>query len=152
LKSLDDPSCKQEILNRIGKVRHDSPRRWGRMTAAQMICHLNDSFLGVMGEKPITIEPKFRARKLVKFIALYLPMHWPKGVPTRPEFDSQIGGTPPADFDSDKRALLALVKRFTEQPPRFQFQPHPMFLEMSAPEWMRWGYLHTDHHLRQFGE
>ena len=23
--------------------------------------------------------------------------------------------------------------------------------KMSARDWMRWGYLHADHHLRQFG-
>ena len=28
---------------------------------------------------------------------------------------------------------------------------HPMFGPMSAADWMRWGYLHADHHLRQFG-
>jgi len=26
-----------------------------------------------------------------------------------------------------------------------------MFPEMNEREWMRWGYLHADHHLRQFG-
>ena len=104
-----------------------------------------------MGEKAITIDPTFRARKLVKFIALYAPMRWPQGVPTRPEVDSEIGGTAPAGFGADKQALLTLVERFTEQPRSFRFQPHPIFLEMSERDWMRWGYLHTDHHLRQFG-
>jgi len=28
---------------------------------------------------------------------------------------------------------------------------HPIFGRMSLWEWQRWGYLHTDHHLRQFG-
>jgi prephenate dehydrogenase len=28
---------------------------------------------------------------------------------------------------------------------------HPMFGPMSPEDWMRWGYLHADHHLRQFG-
>jgi hypothetical protein len=152
LKSLEFSQCKQEILERIGQVRHDSPRRWGKMTASQMICHLNDSFLGVMGRKPISIEPNYRARKLVKCVALYLPVHWPKGVPTRPEFDAQIGGTPPTEFEADRQELLRLVEEFTRQPRGFEFRPHPMFLEMSEREWMRWGYLHADHHLRQFGQ
>jgi Protein of unknown function (DUF1569) len=29
--------------------------------------------------------------------------------------------------------------------------PHPIFGPMTAKDWMRWGYLHADHHLRQFG-
>ncbi len=32
-----------EILNRLGRVHVDSPRKWGRMNAHQMICHLADS-------------------------------------------------------------------------------------------------------------
>ncbi len=33
----------------------------------------------------------------------------------------------------------------------FAFASHPVFGELSEWEWMRWGYLHADHHLRQFG-
>jgi len=29
--------------------------------------------------------------------------------------------------------------------------PHPIFGAMKPWDWMRWGYLHADHHLRQFG-
>jgi hypothetical protein len=65
--------------------------------------------------------------------------------------DQQIGGTPPSEFDCDMRTLLAAIDKFTTQPRAFQFRPHPMFREMSEKDWMRWGYLHTDHHLRQFG-
>ncbi|HEV2663419.1 MAG TPA: DUF1569 domain-containing protein [Blastocatellia bacterium] len=32
-----------------------------------------------------------------------------------------------------------------------EFHPHPYFGAMSESQWMRWGYLHCDHHLRQFG-
>jgi len=28
---------------------------------------------------------------------------------------------------------------------------HPIFGPMSRPAWLRWAYLHADHHLRQFG-
>jgi hypothetical protein len=63
-----------------------------------------------------------------------------------------IGGTPPAEFESDRRRLRALVERFAAQPPDFVFAPHPMFGAMSHDDWMRWGYLHADHHLRQFGQ
>jgi len=33
----------------------------------------------------------------------------------------------------------------------FDWQPHPRLGRMSEREWLRWGYLHMDHHLRQFG-
>ena len=151
MKTLSNPQCKQEILTRTRQVRADSPRQWGRMNAAQMVCHLNDSFLCVMGERPVSIDPSFRARKLVKWIGLEVPIRWPHGVRTRPEVDQLISGTPPAEFDADLQLLLSLFERFTAQPRDFEFAPHPIFLDMTEREWMRWGYLHTDHHLRQFG-
>jgi len=151
MKLLNDPKFKQEILERLRTVRPDSPRRWGKMNARQMVCHLSDSFLGAMGERSTQIAPGYPARKLIKWVALYVPLPWPKGVPTRPEFDQEICGTPPADFSEDLRGLQMLINRYTEQPRKFQFQSHPIFLEMSERDWMRWGYLHMDHHLRQFG-
>lgn len=151
MKTLSDSTCKREILGRIRQVSAGSPRRWGRMNAAQMICHLNDSFLCVMGEKPVSIDPNFRARKFVKWVGLEAPFRWPRGVRTRPEVDQFVRGTPPGEFEDDRDRLLSLIERFTTQPRDFEVAPHPIFLEMNEREWMRWGYLHTDHHLRQFG-
>ncbi len=152
MKLLDNPQCKADIVGRIGRVRPDSPHRWGKMNAAQMLCHLSDSYLGVIEEKRISPAPGHYPRAAFKWIALYAPFQWPKGVPTRPEIDQTIGGTPPAEFEQDRRDLLALVDRFTRRPRDFSFQAHPMFSEMSERDWMRWGYLHADHHLRQFGQ
>lgn len=30
-------------------------------------------------------------------------------------------------------------------------QVHPIFGRLSRAAWLRWAYLHMDHHLRQFG-
>ena len=153
MKSLSDAACCGELRSRLAMVRKDSPRIWGSMSAAQMICHLNDSFLGVMGEKPMQIPRGISIWPVLKFVALYSPMQWPKGVPTRPEFDQLSGGgTPPAQFEADVRSLLGTMERFTGNPRDFEFRPHPMFKVMSDGQWMRWGYLHMDHHLRQFGQ
>ncbi len=151
MKTLCNPQCKQEIIARVRLVCADSRRCWGKMNAAQMVCHLNDSFLCVMGERPVSIDPNFRARKLVKWVGLEVPFRWPHGVRTRPEIDQFIGGTRPAEFEGDRQHLQLLMERFTAQPRDLEFAPHPIFLEMNEREWMRWGYLHTDHHLRQFG-
>jgi len=121
------------------------------MNAPQMLAHLNDSFISVMGDKLVPIDPNFRFRAIVKWFALYMPTHWPHDVPTVPEIDQQRHGTPPGDFEADRQMLLAAVERFTRLPREFIFRPHPMFLELTERQWMRWGWLHTDHHLRQFG-
>jgi len=148
---LNDPECKAEILTRLSRLGPDTQGQWGRMTAGQMVCHVNDSFLGMMGEKPADI-PGFSLWRLTKGIALWAPMPWPKGVKTRPEFEQGVGGTPPAEFEADLRALRATIDKFAQQPRSFEFRPHPMFGSMTEKEWMRWAYLHCDHHLRQFGK
>ena len=151
MKCLDKPECRAEVLARIEQLRPDSARLWGKMNAAQMVCHLNDAFLGVMGERHIPAMEKYRGRKIVKFFALHVPMQWPQGVPTRPEVDAFVGGTKPGQFDEDVATLRKLIAKFTGRPRSFEFEPHPIFLRMSEREWMTWGYRHIDHHLRQFG-
>ena len=150
-KLLNVPECRQEILSRLGRLNGDSPRVWGRMNCGQMICHLRDCFLGVMGERPMEIPRGFSLMPLMKKIVLYAPIPWPQGAPTRPEFDQEAGGTPPAEFHRDMQGLLDSIARFTAEPRTFAFAPHPMFGRMSEKDWMRWAYLHSDHHLRQFG-
>ena len=152
MKTLSDPNCRQELVARLAHIRPDTPRLWGKMTAPQMICHVTDAFLGIMGEKPMEVPRGFTFWPFMKTLVLYAPMKWPPGVPTRPEFDQCAGGgTPPAQFDADLRNLLATLEKFSAQPRSFEFRPHPMFKVLSERDWMRWGYLHPDHHLRQFG-
>jgi hypothetical protein len=47
--------------------------------------------------------------------------------------------------------LRELIDRFTRRPRGFDLPDHAIFGSMSEADWMRWGYLHMDHHLRQFG-
>lgn len=151
MKTLSAPDSKQEILERLARLSPDTPRQWGKMNSAQMVCHLADAFRGVMGEKPLEPIHGLNLWPLMKWFVLYAPMKWPPGVATRPEMDQAIGGTPPAAFDADRKALFHLIDRFTASRRDFQFRPHPMFLTLSERDWMRWAYLHCDHHLRQFG-
>jgi hypothetical protein len=121
------------------------------MNAHQMVCHLNDSFLAVMGEKQVSTATGPFQRTVVKWVALYAPFPWPKGVPTRPEMDQFAGGSEPSEFERDNKALLIAIARFTNPERDFAWTAHPIFGNMPDPEWLRWGYLHMDHHLRQFG-
>ena len=121
------------------------------MTAAEMVCHLDDSYQVAMGEKPATSKSSFLQRGLTKWMALYVVVRWPKNVPTMPEVEQGRGGTPPRSFEEDRRRLLATLDRFTHLDRGFRYAPHPIFGRLTARQWMRWGYLHADHHLRQFG-
>src|ERR1700733_9556407 len=145
MKTLRDPEPQREIRARLRQVAPDTPRQWGRMTAHQMICHLADSFRGVTGEKALSPAATPLPPKIMKFIALDLPMKWPHGLKTRPEIDQEVGGTPPAEFSDDVATLKALLDRFVSGP-RALGPTHPFFGPMSQADWMRWGYLHMDHH------
>jgi hypothetical protein len=114
-----------------------------------MLCHVNDSYLACMGERKVSPATGVFQQTIMKWVALRVPLPWPHGVATRPEVEQGVGGTPPAKFEGDRAQLLATVKRFAARD--CKFSPHPIFGAMSADDWMRWGYLHADHHLRQFG-
>jgi hypothetical protein len=151
VKTLTNPGDLEEIRQRFTRIHPGLERRWGRMSAHQMICHLTDSMRGMMGEKNVSPVRVPVPKWLYKWVAFNMPMPWPKNIATRPEMDQFVGGTPPAELTADLQTLQATLVRFAGQPRNFQFQPHPMFGEMSEKEWMRWAYLHADHHLRQFG-
>lgn len=151
MKSLARPGDAEEVLQRLRRVRPESARRWGRMSAHQMVCHLGDAFRVALGDMPSNDRSSLLYRTIVKLIALYAPVRWPSGIPTTPELDQGAGsGTPPADFASDVARVEALVGAFTESIDLGR-QRHPLFGTMSHAAWLRWGYLHMDHHLRQFG-
>jgi hypothetical protein len=149
MKTLARDRDKVEILQRLRDVQPQSAARWGRMSAHQMVCHLSDSFRMVMGAKPVSDASGPVQRTIVKWIALYLPLPWPTGIRTRPEVDQELGGTKPDDFAADVAALEALLEVAATR--GLERRPHPIFGRMSEDAWLRWGYLHMDHHLRQFG-
>jgi len=159
MKTLARASDKAEILQRLREVRSESVRRWGRMSAHQMVCHLTDSFRMMTGQKHVSHAAGLLQRTIVKWIVLYVPVAWPAGILTRPEIDQELGGTRPVDFAIDVAQLVALLELVTMPTPRhrsgqarsFDWQVHPIFGRMSEAAWLRWAYLHMDHHLRQFG-
>src|ERR1700704_3346942 len=113
MKTLARHRDRAEILQRLRAVRPESARRCGRMSAHQMVCHLSDSFLVVTGQKPVSHSTSVLQRTVVKWIALYVPLPWPAGIPTTPEVDQERGGTRPVNFATDVAQLEALLEHVT---------------------------------------
>jgi hypothetical protein len=151
VKTLSNPADKAEILRRLATIRLDSQRRWGKMTAPEMVCHLSDAFRVILGEKEAKSVSNWFFRSIFKWAALWFPTPWPHGVSTISECDARLGGTRPAEMERDLTELRELFERFSLGPRAVAFPAHPIFGPLSEEEWMRWGYLHMDHHLRQFG-
>lgn len=88
-------------------------------------------------------------RVVLKWAALYVPLQWRRNFPTRPEIDQSRLNPLLGDFEPDRQTTMALARRLCEAD--LDGKRHPYFGAMSRAEWLRWGWLHADHHLRQFG-
>jgi uncharacterized protein DUF1569 len=151
MKSLGRTHDKAELVARLGRLTPRSERRWGRMNVHQMVCHLADNCRMALGQKAVSPDTSIVKRTLIKWVALYAPLQWRPGILTRPEIDQQIAGTCPTDFGSDVAEVKTLLDTIADHDVRRRWPDHPVFGRMSSSQWLRWAYLHTDHHLRQFG-
>ena len=149
MKRIDDPGVVDELTSRLAQLSVETSRRWGTLTAHEMVCHLIDSYRFAIGERRVSAVDTIFTRTFLRLIALHTPIPWPQGVPTRPEVDPKREGTRPAQFASDRDTLAAIVRAFPSY--AGPFAPHPAFGPMTRREWMMWGHRHADHHFRQFG-
>lgn len=137
------------LVARLATLSSGAPARWGRMSAHQMLCHAGDALRMALGRKAVSPASGILQRTVIKWVALYAPLRWPPGIATRPEIDQACDGVRPETFDRDLATLHALLLETASH--EGEWPPHPIFGRLSAREWLRWAYLHTDHHLRQFG-
>jgi hypothetical protein len=148
MKTLASPVTLETVAARLGSVRPETPRRWGTMTSAEMLCHVADAFEVALGDRPPSAVKAPGPARLIKWFALSLPLPWMKNLPTGRNVDPRRDGTRPGDFAADRDRAVHLLRRLAAEA---KPGPHPIFGSMTARDWLRWGFLHTDHHLRQFG-
>jgi hypothetical protein len=151
MKTLARAADRAELLRRLRTVRPESTAQWGRMSAPQMICHLTDAFQMATGDRTVRPTGSWFDRTILRLLVLWLPVRWPRGVPTNPELDQLLHGTSPSGFPADVARVEAMVEAMAAAGGRARWQAHPLFGPLSTRAWLRWGYLHMDHHLRQFG-
>jgi hypothetical protein len=152
MKTCARADCREELRRRLRALEPDASRRWGTMTAPQMVCHLIDAGRMATGRLDVASLATPVRRTLVKWIALYAPMPFPRGIQTVPELDQRAGaGSTPSTFADDVATVERLLDEMAAWPAGQPWPRHPFFGRMSPRAWLRWAYLHTDHHLRQFG-
>ncbi len=136
-----------ELRDRLARLREADERRWGKMCAGEMVWHVREAFRLALGDRPPVRRSSTMPRRVMKLFALHLPLPWPHGVATVPELERVHART--EEFAVDRAGLLDAMERFARR--RENRTEHPILGRMTPSDWMRWGYLHTDHHLRQFG-
>ncbi len=150
-KNILDAKTRAHTLERIAQFKAGSPALWGKMNAAQCMCHLADQLRMAFGQIKVAGVPTFMGRMVVKRLVL-LGMSAPKGkVSTAPEIDQLTAGTQPTTFEEDRETLLELLEAFFRKSDTYEFQDHPFFGPLTKNQWGKLAWTHLDHHLRQFG-
>ena len=142
-----NPTVRTSIAERAQRVNADARPAWGKMNAAAMMAHINDSLRMALGDLPVKSKNlPLRYKPIRTLFIYYLPM--PKGAPTAPELIARCQN---AVLEDEKRAFAALMDRVAALAPGAAMAPHPAFGDLSYEEYGALITKHTDHHLRQFG-
>ncbi len=149
MKTLANECDLEELQQRYASLEGADRPLFGTMTPAIAVCHVREAYCwalrGSVGTLPYNLPVP---RGVLKRIALYGPTNWRTGLKTVRELEPGEPGTLPADFLADKAGLLAEMNRFRNS---IDASEHAFFGPMTRADWLRWGYLHANHHLRQFG-
>jgi hypothetical protein len=151
MRTVADPIVLQSLIDRLLALADESQRRWGTLTAHEMLCHLGDAAEMVLRIRPRTAPIPARFRPAMKYLWLWAAIPWPHGVRTNPMHDPKARGTKPSIFEKDRERAIAGIRGIASAKPGELEPAHGLFGKMSVRDWQRWAYRHTDHHLRQFG-
>jgi hypothetical protein len=149
MKTLNNSEDRLSIRQRLAAVRPEDERQWGIMSAPEMLWHVRGAFRAAMCEIESSPIATPIAPLELKSIALWSSTQWKPNFWTIPALKRDAPTMLVGNFEQDLAETLAEMDRFCK--PNQARGDHAFFGTMSFSDWMRWGYLHTDHHLRQFG-
>jgi hypothetical protein len=149
MKNLFEPSLVSELTERLERLRPDSPRLWGKMTAPQAVAHCSASLAWALGD---TRPPRMFVGRIiggfVKRMALGNDDPLRRNSPTAPG----LVVTDDRDLATERTRLRGLIDRFAAAGTAgCTTHPHSFFGRLTPEEWAVLMYKHLDHHLRQFG-
>lgn len=136
-------------LERLNQLTENTQPLWGKMTAAQMLAHLNVSYDLAKGDRVEKIGSvgKFFLKLFVKPMVLGAKPY-PKNSRTAPYFLV----TEKRDFLEEKYKLIQNIEWTQQQGVAFfEGKDSNSFGKLSAEEWSILFQKHLDHHFSQFG-
>src|SRR5581483_5240670 len=134
MSDIFDEATRATIYERLDRLNEGTPARWGRMSASQMLTHMNDAFRISMGMKKSADKSSFYSRNIMFPVAVYLVPFWPKNEKTADEMNPDKDGSKPRDFYTELEFLKKMIDVFNEREPE-KFKPHPMFGQLSKKQW-----------------
>lgn len=148
VKSILDRKLREEIIERVQKLKHDSEPAWGTMNAFQMVkhCRLFEAWIHGIGDWDYTISrstPTQAAQALAAITADDTPL-----MKFAASSKILIVAEPDCDFEAERNLWIEHLERYESyNNPAFV---HDFFGKMTTEQIGILAYKHTDHHLRQF--
>lgn len=150
MKNIFTEEVTQEVIDRIHQLKPEVRPQWGKMSADQMLAHLNVAYAFTYEPEQFKRPGAFKKFLLKTFIKRFVVSEkpYPKNSRTSPEFII----TGQRDFEKEKARLMAYIQR-TQQLgfQHFDGKDNFSFGKMTGEEWNALFYKHIDHHLTQFG-
>ena len=150
MQNVFDAKDAQEYINRINNLTPETPRKWGKMSADQVLAHLTVAYdLTFTPEK--FPKPSFIAKFLLsKFVKPKITNEIPykQSLPTSPAFiiaDER-------NYEEEKAKLIGNIQRVQQLGREaFEGKENINFGKMTAKGWNNMFAKHLNHHLEQFG-
>src|SRR5579872_2276129 len=143
MKNLFDVSVTHQVKTRVENLEPQCERRWGTMTAAQMLAHCSVSMQWAVGE----VVPEKGALPARVVGRLIKPLVFRNDDPMRKNSPTVEGlrVTDERDFGREQQRLLQLIDRFAAGGPgACTKNPHSFFGKMTPEEWAILMYKHLD--------
>lgn len=142
-----DPDLRRSFVARLDTLPADRKPGWGKLAAAGVVAHLNDSYRLALGD--LRAKPRggpLRFTPLRQLIIFVLP--FPKSVPTAPELLARCGA---ASLDEERRQFSLLMDRLGQVTKDTTLAEHPAFGKLTHKAYGTLMARHTEHHFKQFG-
>ena len=142
-----DANVRAGFVARLARLTPETKPRWGKLSAAGMAAHLNDSARMALAELPVKSKgARLRFWPIKQLILFVLP--FPRSAPTAPELMARCDQ---ASLDEERRQFIALMDWLGEVTEATRFGEHPAFGVLTHKEYGALIAKHTEHHFRQFG-
>jgi hypothetical protein len=135
----------------LQRLKTDTPGRWGKMNAQQMIEHFTDVVMVASGKLPMpVVTPPDRLPKYREFMMSEKPFKENTKSPVLPEEPQPLKKhTKEAAVGKLQEELIYFFEVFEKDPGKKT--NHPAFGELNFEENIQIMHKHALHHLRQFG-
>ena len=148
MNSIFEQKDNHQLIERVKQLRPETQALWGKMNVAQMLAHVNEPLLVMQGEKTIKytligrLFGKYLKNKFIK------DRGFGKNLLTHEKFKV----VEPKQFQTEQEKLIATLRILQQKGTTIITKnKHPFFGNMTHQEWGDMMYIHTDHHLKQFG-